>query len=102
MRYVYEKHAFYCYNETMKTVVVYKEQSDHARAVDTFMHDFLRQTGREIEVINPETPEGSQFCATYDVVEWPSLVALDDNGMVQNLWRGLPLPTISEVSYYAR
>jgi hypothetical protein len=85
----------------MRTVVVYKEASDHARAVDTFMHDFTRQTGRQLEVINPETPEGSQFCTTYDVVEWPSLVALDDNGMVQNLWRGLPLPTISEVSYYA-
>lgn len=86
----------------MRTVVVYKEKSDHARAVDTFMFDFRRQTGRELDVIDPETPEGSQFCATYDVVEWPSLVALDDNGIVQNLWRGLPLPTISEVSYYAR
>jgi len=29
-------------------------------------------------------------------------VALDDNGQLQNLWRGLPLPTISEVSYYTR
>jgi hypothetical protein len=86
----------------MRTFVVYKEQSDHARAVDTFMHDFTRQTGRVIEIVNPETPEGAHLCATYDIVEYPSLVALDDDGILQNIWRGLPLPTISEVSYYAK
>lgn len=86
----------------MRTFVVYREQSDHARAVDTFMHDFTRQTGRVIEVVDPETREGARICEVYDIVEYPSLVALDDNGIVQNIWRGLPLPTISEVSYYAR
>lgn len=86
----------------MRTFVVYREQSDHARAVDTFMHDFTRQTGREIDVVDPETREGARICEVYDIVEYPSLVALDDNGIVQNIWRGLPLPTISEVSYYAR
>lgn len=86
----------------MRTFVVYREQSDHARAVDTFMHDFTRQTGRVIDVVDPETREGARICEVYDVVEYPSLVALDDNGIVQNIWRGLPLPTISEVSYYAR
>lgn len=85
----------------MRTFVVYKEQSDHARAVVTFMDDFTRQTGRTIETVNPETPGGSQLCAAYDIVEYPSLVAVDDNGVLQNIWRGLPLPTISEVSYYA-
>lgn len=86
----------------MRTFVVYREQSDHARAVDTFMHDFTRQTGRVIDVVDPETREGARICEVYDIVEYPSLVALDDNGIVQNIWRGLPLPTISEVSYYAR
>lgn len=86
----------------MRTFIVYREQSDHARAVDTFMHDFTRQTGRVIEVIDPETREGARVCEVYDIVEYPSLVALDDNGILQNIWRGLPLPTISEVSYYAR
>jgi hypothetical protein len=89
------------YSKFMRTFVVYKEQSDHARAVMTFMDDFTRQTGRTIETVNPETPSGSQLCATYDIVEYPSLVAVDDNGVLQNIWRGLPLPTISEVSYYA-
>lgn len=85
----------------MRTIVVYREASDHARAVDTFMHDFTRQTGKLIEAVNPDTPEGAHMCATYGIVEYPSMVALDDSGVLQNFWRGLPLPTISEVSYYA-
>lgn len=85
----------------MRTFVAYKEYSDHARAVDTFLHEFGRQTGRQLETVDPESREGAAICATYDIVEYPSVVALDDNGVLQNIWRGVPLPTISEVSYYA-
>jgi hypothetical protein len=85
----------------MRTLVVYKEDSEEARAVDTFLHDFTRQTGRSIETMNPDTPDGAQFCSVYDIVQYPTLLAVDDNGSMQNMWVGLPLPTISEVSYYA-
>ena len=81
--------------------MVYKVESDHAREVTDWMRDFQRQTGRELETVDPETRDGAALCATYDIVEYPTLVALDDNGVLQNMWRGRPLPTISEVSYYA-
>lgn len=84
----------------MKTLVVYRERTDYARTVETFMTDFARQTGKTLEAVNPDTPDGAHFCRTYDIVEYPTLVALDDSGQLQHLWRGLPLPTISEVSYY--
>lgn len=84
----------------MRVVVVYKEQTDTTRTVEEFMHDFYRQTGRELETLNPETPDGIGFCTTYDIVEYPSVIALSDDGQVQNVWKGLPLPTISETSYY--
>lgn len=85
----------------MRVIVIYKEQSDHARSVDTFMHDFTRQTGKTLEVMDPETREGIMFCQTYDIMQYPTMVCIDDNGIMQNMWAGLPLPTISEVSYYA-
>lgn len=85
----------------MRTFVVYQERSDHARAVETFLYDFTRQTGKTLETVDPDTPDGSHIRATYDIVELPSVVTLDDSGVVQNIWRGVPLPTISEVSYYA-
>lgn len=84
----------------MKAVVVYKLESDHAREVIDYLREFQRRTGRELEQVDPDTREGSDFCRAYDVVEYPSVLALDDSGKVLNLWRGSPLPTINEVSYY--
>jgi hypothetical protein len=84
----------------MKAVVIYKQESDHAREVLDYLRDFERQTGHALETLDPETREGAGFCRTYDIVEYPSIVALSDDGVLQNLWRGRPLPTISEVSYY--
>jgi hypothetical protein len=84
----------------MKTIVVYKEETDYAREVIDYLRDFKRQTGHDLETMNPDTADGADFCRTYDIVEYPSIVALSDDGVLQNLWRGTPLPTISEVSYY--
>lgn len=84
----------------MKTIVVYKEQTDYAREVIDYLRDFKRQTGHDLETMNPDTADGADFCRAYDIVEYPSIVALSDDGVLQNLWRGTPLPTISEVSYY--
>ncbi|HEX8390006.1 MAG TPA: hypothetical protein VF597_01145 [Candidatus Saccharimonadales bacterium] len=86
----------------MRTVAIYREQSEVATATETFMRDFERQTGHTIEVIDPDSRDGAELCRTYDIVEYPSLVVLDDNGVMQQLWRGLPMPLISEVSFYAR
>lgn len=85
----------------MRVVVLSKDQTDYARTVTDYLRDFKRQTGRELEVMDPESPDGISFCQTYDILEFPTLVALSDDGILQNQWRGLPLPTISEVSYYA-
>ena len=85
----------------MRVIIIYKEQSDHAREVTSYLRDFKRQTGRDLETINPDTREGADFCRVYDIVEYPSIIALDDDGRLRNFWRGRPLPTISEVSYYA-
>ena len=84
----------------MKTIVVYKEDSEHGRAVADFLRDFKRQTGHDLETLNPDSPSGAEFCRNYDIVDYPTLIAISDDGIMQNMWSGLPLPTISEVSYY--
>lgn len=84
----------------MKTVIVYKDESDHAREVLDYLRDFKRQTGHDLQTVDPDTPDGTDFCRVYDIVEYPSVIAISDDGVMQNLWRGRPLPTISEVSYY--
>lgn len=85
----------------MRAVIVYKEESDHAREVIDYLHDFERRTGKKLEEVDPEKRENIGFIEAYDVVEYPTILALADDGRVLNMWRGRPLPTINEVSYYA-
>jgi hypothetical protein len=85
----------------VKALIVYRSDSEHGRTVEEYMRDFNRQTGRQLESIDPDTKEGIATCRAYDIVEYPTVIALSDDGQLQNSWTGLPLPTISEVSYYA-
>lgn len=84
----------------MKLILVYKEQSDHARAVTDFLREYEFRTHSQPQLIDPETPDGAQFCRTYDVVEYPSVLVTTDDGVLQHLWRGVPLPLISELEGY--
>jgi len=86
----------------MRVVVVFKEQTDYARTVLDFLRDFEHQTGHNLETIDPDTEEGTNFCNTYDIVGYPTIIAISDDGQMQNSWTDLPLPTISEVSYYVQ
>lgn len=86
----------------MSVTVVYKPESDHARTVEDFLRDFTRQTGTELTVLDPDTSDGTAFCRVYDIVEYPTIIAVTTEGQLLNNWRGLPLPTISEVSYYTQ
>ena len=85
----------------MPLYIAYRNESDTTRAVIEFLHDFNKRTGRTIEEIDPDSPHGSSFVELYDIVEYPSIVASKEDGEIRYLWRGVPLPTIDEVSYYA-
>ena len=84
----------------MRVLVVTKDETDYARQVSDYIRDFTRQTGHELETLNPETRDGIGFCQTYDIMQYPTIIALSDSGQMLNKWVGLPLPTISEVSFY--
>jgi hypothetical protein len=81
--------------------MVYREKSENRLDVETFLRDFEFQIGRKIETLSPDTREGAAFAKNYDIVEYPTLIAVGPDGTPAQAWRGLPLPTISEVSFYA-
>lgn len=82
----------------MSVICIYKENEDYSRSVDEWLENFRRQTGRELETLNPDENPG--FCEAYDVVEYPTILALGNNGEVRASWRGQTLPLINEVLYY--
>ena len=82
----------------MRVVCVYRDNEDYTRSVTEWLENFRRQTGHGIETMDPD--KNTNFCVAYDIVEYPTILALGNNGEVINMWRGRILPLIDEVLYY--
>ena len=86
----------------MRVIVFYKDRSDSAREVIDFLRDLESQTGHQPEIIDPESREGVDLCGVYGLWRWPAIIAISDDGVLQKMWLGTPLPTINEISFYFR
>lgn len=85
----------------MRVVCVWREGEDYSRTVEEWLREFERRTGREVESMSPDGREGVDFCRAYDVVEYPTILALGENGEVLSMWRGKQMPLFDEVSYWS-
>ena len=84
----------------MRVVSIWREESDYARTVIEWLHDCERRVGRAPESFSPDEGEGESLCRSYDIVEYPTMLALGDDGKVLQEWRGADMPRIDDVSYY--
>lgn len=84
----------------MRVVIVWREESDYAREVREWIRDFENRTGVAIDSVNPDEPNGISLCKAYDVVEYPTILALSDSGSMLHMWRGTPLTSLDSVAYY--
>lgn len=86
----------------MKVLVLYRPNSEHGRLVEEFIRDYQRAGhSGTIEALNVDTREGSQLAATYDVVQYPCLMVVRQDGSVVRSWEGETLPLQNEVAAYA-
>lgn len=86
----------------MRVVIVVKRESEYFREAEEWRVDFSRETGNEVEMIDPETIEGEIFASTRDIIQYPSVVVLGGSGEVIKKWSGYPLPQFDQVSYVLR
>ncbi len=84
----------------MRVVCVWRRESDYGRMMEEWIHEFERRTGKEIETIDPDGRDGVGFCQSYDIVEYPTILALGEDGAVLAQWRGKELPLFDEVAYW--
>ncbi|HSW66662.1 MAG TPA: hypothetical protein VLI54_05995 [Bacillota bacterium] len=87
----------------VKLLILYRPDSEHSTDVESFVRDFQHQfeTGRKIELVSLNTRDGAATASLYDVMNYPAILALADNGSILNLWQGVPLPLMNEVAGYA-
>lgn len=84
----------------MKTLLLYRPNTDYERTVLDYVRDFKMQTGKDLPTMDVDSPEGSEICKIYDIVQFPAILVTDNDGKYLNLWVGETLPQIGEVSYY--
>lgn len=85
----------------MKLLILYRPQSEHARAVETFLHDFkYRHESSRIELVDADTREGIATASLYDLMNLPAILALRDDGSVLQVWQGEMLPLMDEIASY--
>lgn len=84
-------------------LILYRPNSEHATEVESFVHDFQRQfyeAGKNIEMVSMESREGVTKAELYDVLNFPAILALANDGSVLSSWVGMPLPLMNDVAGY--
>ena len=86
----------------MKSVVIYRPESEHARAVETFVRDIAHQENIEFELIDVDTPRAMDMMALYGIMSHPAILVIRDDGQLVQYWAADKLPLIHEVAAFAR
>ncbi len=89
------------YNQSMKAVMLYHPGQEYSRQVEEYINDFTRSRGRTIEPINIDTKDGAETARQYDVVQYPCLMVLREDGQLMNMWQGIDsFPLMNELDSY--
>lgn len=88
----------------MKLLVLYRPNSEFASATESFVRDFERthDVGSNLELVSVNTRDGAATASLYDIMAYPSLLVIGDDGRLINSWIGMPLPLMDEVAGFMR
>jgi len=88
----------------MRIILLYRPHSEFARRTEGYIADFERfHPGKTIEVHDVDSQHGSELARLYGVMEYPTVVAVKDDGQMQQMWEGLEkLPLMNDLAYYAQ
>lgn len=87
----------------MKVLIFYRRNSETGRQVDEFVHDFAkRYPESELTLLDVDSVQGSQQADVYDVVDYPTVIAITNDGGTLQRWATGQLPLMNEVAYYTQ
>lgn len=82
----------------MKLTIIYREKSEHARAVSEFVEMLRRRyPGKTAELVDIDTKEGADEAAIHGVNRYPAFLIKTYEGRLVQQWEGEPLPLLDEV-----
>jgi hypothetical protein len=85
----------------MNLLILYRPNSEHGRLIEEFIHEFKsRHYTDRMEVVDIDTREGIATATLYDVVQYPAILVMQNDGSIQKMWQGPELPLMDEVASY--
>jgi len=86
----------------MKILILYQGNSEHERMVLEYVRDFRKQqVTRKVELVDVNTRDGGAMAELYDVVQYPAILALSNDGQILKSWEG-NFPLMNELAYYTQ
>ena len=81
--------------------MLYRSNSEHGRKTEEFMRDFARRYPTiTLESHSIDAKEGNAMAVLYDIVDYPGILAVQEDGSASAIWQGDQLPLIDEVAGY--
>ena len=86
----------------MKVLVLYKQRSEHRQIVEEFMRQFKsRNPEVKLDSMDIDNREGYATANLYDVLRFPTVLALRNDGTVLQIWEGDDhIPQLDEIGAY--
>jgi hypothetical protein len=89
------------YTGGMKALIIYRPKSEFARRTEEYAHDYHTTRSQEIELVDIDSPSGIAPAELYEVVSYPTLLIIRENGELINQWQGIDsFPLMSELATY--
>ena len=86
----------------MRVAVLYRSNSEQERPVMEFEREFEHRTGRSLNLLDLNTRDGAAMATLYDIMQYPAVLAMSNDGSLLQLWQGDNLPLMNEVMYYSQ
>ena len=85
----------------MKVVILYQPNTELESSVNEYVREYKQETNHDIELIDSDSVQGAETAKIYDILQFPAIVALKDDGMFVEAWTERDKwPTVSELSFY--
>lgn len=83
--------------------MLFRPNSEHDSSVNDYANNFKRTTGKKINVLNYDSPEGQALAKVHDITSIPVILALRDDDSLMEMWPEQDKwPTVSELSFYTQ
>jgi hypothetical protein len=89
------------YLRVMIAYLLYRKGTPEERRAEDLMRR-LQEAQVEAELMDADSPRGSQFAQNYDIMGRPAVVLVRGDGSVSQIWQGAEsMPSPSDVAYLA-